>query len=365
MKQRKITLISGEGDPADPRTWSGTLYNLIGGFKTIGCGVTGVNLLPPRLLRAAFAALTLVTGYGREFRRTRFFSHFSNLKISKSAGADSVFLHMGYCTIPFRRKQGDGYHAAYLDTTFNQISRYVIKPYSDALYRKYENLEKAILQAADHVFTVSECAREDLIDHYALPPEKVTHAGTGFGMIQPWEGKRDYSSRTILFVAKQRFEEKGGLLLLEGFRLAQARDPRLKLVVVATEPYRSLVEAIPGTEFRSGIPWKELEGLFNTSSLFAMPAIREPWGLVYLEALACRTPILGLNRNAVPEFTQHGKFGFMVDEPSVESVASALCEALSDTERLANMGCLAQKHVQNFYSWDRTAMRIANVLFQK
>jgi glycosyltransferase involved in cell wall biosynthesis len=272
---------------------------------------------------------------------------------------------MGLCTIPHKRKKGDGSHAIYLDTTFNLTSKYTVTPCSDAIRRKYEQFEVDCIKAADRIFTVSECAMHDLINHYSVPPEKVVAVGTGLGKIRPAESEKDYSARTVLFVAKQRFIEKGGELILDGFRLAQLEGPPLKLIVVATEPYRRMVEAIPGALFKSDLSWRELEALFNTSSLFAMPAIYEPWGLVYLEALACRTPVLGLNRNALPEFTQNGKFGFLVDEPTAEAVASALRDALSDTNRLARMGRTAQQYVQGRYGWDKTAIRICDALFNQ
>jgi len=182
------------------------------------------------------------------------------------------------------------------------------------------------------------------------------------GNVRCIEGEKPYSSCTTLFVAKDRFEEKGGLLLLEGFRLAQASDPRLKLIVVAPEPYREVAESVPGVAFKTALPWNELETLFNEASLFAMPALYEPWGLVYVEALACRTPVLGMNRNALPELTQNGEYGFLLDEATPSCVAAKLLNAYSDIDRLAAMGYRGQQYVRSRYSWDLTAARITDAL---
>jgi glycosyltransferase involved in cell wall biosynthesis len=234
---------------------------------------------------------------------------------------------------------------------------------SEALVRRYDAFERAALTAADHIFTISECARADVIEHYAISADRVTAVGTGMGNIRAAEGRKDYSGRTTLFVAKQRFEEKGGLLILEGFRLAQKADSRLKLVVVATEPFRHMTEQVPNAVFRSAVPWEELEAYFNQAALFAMPALYEPWGLVYIEALACRTPVLGLNRNALPELTQNGKYGFLLNDTNPSSVATALLDAFSDIGRLAEMGNGGQKYVGERYSWDIVASKICRELF--
>ncbi len=184
------------------------------------------------------------------------------------------------------------------------------------------------------------------------------------GKIRCVGGEKSYSSRTTLFVAKDRFEEKGGLLLLEGFRLAQASDSRLKLIVVAPEQYREVAQSVPGVTFKTALPWDELEMLFNEASLFAMPAIYEPWGLVYVEALACRTPVLGMNRNSLPELTQNGAYGFLLDEATPSCVAEKLLDAYSSIDRLAAMGSRGQKYVRSRYGWDLTAERITGVLVE-
>ncbi len=362
MTTSKILLVSGEGDPTSPRTWSGTPRNLMEALREIGCDVVGYNLRPSRPLRASLCALSLAFGSGKEFRRTPVYVLYGRMRMANQAAPDTVTLHMGLCTMPHRRKKGDGLHAVYLDTTFDMIAEGTLTPYSEGVRRRYERFEINALRAADHVFTVSECARENLIEHYSLPTEKVCAVGTGVGSIQPTEEEKDYSTRTVLFVAKQRFEEKGGLLLLQAFRIAQAADQRLKLIVVATEPYRAMVEELPGASFKSNLSWDDLQALFNTSSLFAMPAIYEPWGLVYLEAMLCRTPILGLNRNAIPEFTQGGKCGFIVGEATPEAVAATLCDAFSDTDRLAHMGHVGQQFVRSRYSWHQTALRMCAAL---
>ncbi len=40
----------------------------------------------------------------------------------------------------------------------------------------------------------------------------------------------------------------------------------------------------------------------------------EPFGLIMTEALACGTPVIGLNRAAVPEIVKDGKTGFVVED---------------------------------------------------
>jgi glycosyltransferase involved in cell wall biosynthesis len=110
------------------------------------------------------------------------------------------------------------------------------------------------------------------------------------------------------------------------------------------------------------IPQEELQNLFNTAALFAMPALNEPWGLVYLEALACKTPILGLNRNSLPEITRKGQYGLLVDEPTPDCIADAILQAFSHPEKLREMGAMGQTYCLKTFSWDQVAMKIVSVM---
>jgi glycosyltransferase involved in cell wall biosynthesis len=107
---------------------------------------------------------------------------------------------------------------------------------------------------------------------------------------------------------------------------------------------------------------EELQELFNTHSLFLMPALNEPWGLVYLEAMACKMPIMGLTRNSFPELSGHGKYGFAIDEADPAMLAHALVEAFRNPERLKEMGEQGQRFCLSTFSWNKTVDRILEVV---
>ncbi len=54
--------------------------------------------------------------------------------------------------------------------------------------------------------------------------------------------------------------------------------------------------------------------LLGEAAAFLMPILwEEPFGIVMAEALACGTPVIGLNRGAVPEVVEHGVSGIVRD----------------------------------------------------
>jgi glycosyltransferase involved in cell wall biosynthesis len=181
------------------------------------------------------------------------------------------------------------------------------------------------------------------------------------GSIEPYDGPKDYAAARLLFVAKHYFEAKGGRLVLEAFRLIARHHPGARLTVVGSERPRWLADPLPNVEFLPYVPWPELERLFREATLLVQPMLNDPWGQVYLEALVSRTPVVGLNRNGLPEIVDYGRHGFLVDEARATDLAAALIDALTHPDRLMAMGLTGQRHVLERYSWDRVARRIAGI----
>jgi glycosyltransferase involved in cell wall biosynthesis len=272
------------------------------------------------------------------------------------AGVKRV-LHTGTLDLPGTALGKDLQRYIYCDYTWDLWTQYAkdIRLFSPRSVRIAERQEQRALKQAAGLFPISNYVKNSLISHYGANPEVVTVAGTGGGKIAPFHGDKDYAKGPIFFVAKERFEEKGGALLVEAFGIASKMNPSLKLVLAGKAVGVSTAGHVPNVRVAGQVSWEELQRLFESAALFAMPAYCEPWGLVYLEALACKTPLLGLGRNSLPELTQNGRFGFLVDRPDPRSVADALLRAVEDPKRLEQMGAEGQQYCLNTFSWAQTA----------
>lgn len=366
----RIAITSVFGDPRHPRTWSGAPNNTATALEKLGVEVHGVH---PRLRRpemVVIAGCNLVAGYGRPhdgeaFHRTAAARRARAWKLARrmrTLGVADV-LHTGTLDLPAVEDDGSVRHYLYCDHSWNLSRRYRLDAlrFDEREIARFEELERAAYHQMTHIFTFGEFVRRDLVDHYGVPAERVTTVGSGMGAIEPYEGPKDYANGQLLFVAKHLFEAKGGPLVIEAFRLIARRAPHTRLTVVGSARPSWLADLPPNVEFLPYVPWRQLESLFRESSLLVQPMINDPWGQVYLEALTSRTPVVGLNRNGLPEIVGGGRFGFLIDAPLAESLAATVLEALADPDRLASMGAAGQKHVLENFSWDRVAKRIAFV----
>lgn len=361
-----LAIASHEGNPHNPKTWSGTSSNIAKALEDLGINVLGINAHLNRYQKRACMLIHQMSGLGSDFWGGPVFRGESGKIIQrqvKALGCKKV-LHMGQLSLPMPKINPGVEHYLVCDRTRNLWNkRSNLEGYTPKMLKIAERLEWESFAQIKHFFPLSEYVRDNLIDYYQIDPSRITVINTGRGSLQPFYGEKDYKNGHILFVAKDRFEAKGGPLLLEGFKIAQQKNPSLKLVIVGQENYKHLNGVIPNLTVHGFIPWgEELQNLFNTAALFAMPAINEAWGLVYLEALATKNPILALNRTSLPEITQNGKYGFLMDEQTPERMAELLLEAFSDSERLQKMGAAGQKHCLQSYSWQQTASKIASVM---
>jgi glycosyltransferase involved in cell wall biosynthesis len=123
---------------------------------------------------------------------------------------------------------------------------------------------------------------------------------------------------TFLYVSTS-FTLKGGRQLLRAFSNLVATGAAARLVCITRIPADIAIEfdnchwlvVEPPTLNR-----KELrERFFATADVFVLPTIQDSFGMVLLEALANRLPIISTNLYAIPEMVNDGQSGLLVSPP--------------------------------------------------
>jgi glycosyltransferase involved in cell wall biosynthesis len=82
--------------------------------------------------------------------------------------------------------------------------------------------------------------------------------------------------------------------------------------------------------------------LGNARALLVPSTFEEPFGMVVIEALACGTPVIGLNSGAIPEIIQDGVNGLLVPKgPAEAATIKALAQAIGGVEQIDRNACRA------------------------
>jgi len=121
--------------------------------------------------------------------------------------------------------------------------------------------------------------------------------------------------------------------------------------------------------FTRGVPAAELPAHHALADVFAMPCRTrgagmdvEGLGIVFLEASAAGVPVVAGLSGGAPETVQDNKTGLVVDGRSVDAVADAVTELLSDRDRAAAMGAAGREWVTSRWRWETLAARLGDLL---
>ena len=97
---------------------------------------------------------------------------------------------------------------------------------------------------------------------------------------------------------------------------------------------------------------------------FVAPSTAEPFGLVYLEAMACGLPVIGTLSGGPPSFINvvpGEPDGWLVPPDDEAALAEAILQAVNDSSERRGRGENAARHVRDTYSWNGLASRFTHL----
>jgi starch synthase len=254
--------------------------------------------------------------------------------------------------------------------------------------------ERTAIEAADAVIAVSGQMRRDILESYpAVAPDRVVviHNGVDPDEYRPDPGTDvleahgiDPHRPSVVFVGRIT-RQKGITHLLDA---AVELDPAAQLVLCASAPdtpaiaaeMQVKVEAL--RERRAGVTWipgmlprRDVVQIMSHATVFCVPSIYEPLGIVNLEAMACEAAVVATNTGGIPEVVVDGVTGLLVPyEPApggvpgpadparfAHDIAERLNALVADPARADRMGKEGRRRVLEHFTWEVAAARTIKV----
>ena len=120
-------------------------------------------------------------------------------------------------------------------------------------------------------------------------------------------------------------------------------------------------------KFTGFIAEADLNKIMNACDIYVMPNRRvgddvEGYGIVFMEANACKKPVIGGRSGGVVDAIIDGKTGFLVDSHSVSDISEKILDLLKDEKKNKNIGMNGFKLVINERNWDIVVSKIRNII---
>ena len=109
---------------------------------------------------------------------------------------------------------------------------------------------------------------------------------------------------------------------------------------------------------------QDLASGFNCADVFVAPSVDEPFGQVYLEAMACGLPVIATDSGGPQSFVNTDPArpnGWRVTPDSETELAGAIVEAASDESARRERGRSARRLIERQYDWRRIAQHIDRI----
>lgn len=171
----------------------------------------------------------------------------------------------------------------------------------------------------------------------------------------------------VYFMGRLVFE-KGVHVLLDALPHILRRRPGARIVIAGDGPLRGELER---QAERLGISRRvtfygfaddaDRDRFLRVSQAAVFPSLYEPFGIVALEAMAARVPVVVGKVGGFAEIVRHGETGLHAPPGDAAALADAIVTVLTDEKGAAQMRQAALQDVQENYTWSQIAQTTAAI----
>ena len=253
------------------------------------------------------------------------------------------------------------------------------------LDRKYDPLRQtyvrhvlpALIRRLDHVITVSECSKRDIMRYADVSPDRITVIPNGVDHRRFYPQAYDHTRLRrqlgitrpfVLYVARLEHPGKNHVPLIRAFERFKCESGAPHQLVLAGGDWTrtdAIHRAAASSPCRADIrlpgwvPGKALPELYAAADLFVFPSLYEGFGLPVLEAMASGTPVICADRASLPEVA--GDAALLFDPSDITSMADAMRLLLTDPAQHAVYRQRGLAQAARF-TWRATARKTLEVL---
>jgi len=241
-----------------------------------------------------------------------------------------------------------------------QTAQNILKKYPPP----FSFLEKRAFRQVSAAYMCSETVREVLETKGFRKPMRIAPFGVDLEAFRPIE--RAVGDPFVIGYVGRLLPAKGLLLLIDA--LAEIKNENWGLLIVGDGPEKPEMERklaeyglLGRCEFTGAIPYEETPEYFQKLDVLVVPTkttnkIREQFGRVIVEAMACQIPVIGSTCGAIPEVIADA--GLVFPENDSKALAEQIRRIMKDENLRRRLAQAGRKRVEKHYTWERVAEKI-------
>ncbi|NLZ38479.1 MAG: glycosyltransferase family 4 protein [Firmicutes bacterium] len=175
----------------------------------------------------------------------------------------------------------------------------------------------------------------------------------------------------IVFFVGRLVQEKGLHILLQAVPRILAAVPKTKFVIAGKGP---ALETLRGQARELGIEQHlyftgyiddaTRNALYRSAAVAVFPSLYEPFGIVALEAMAAKVPVVVSDTGGLSDIVDHGITGLKCYPDNADSLAEQIIKLLQDTTYAEQLSENALQKVKNNYAWQEIAKQTQSIYRQ-
>jgi len=248
------------------------------------------------------------------------------------------------------------------------------------------HLERQMAERADHIITVSEAMREDLVRHgwqaskisvvwNGVDPDKYDPSKAKPEEIEEMRERHGISKdgNMILFIGRLTWV-KGVRNLVQAMPSIINDYPKTKLVILGRgEEQKDITELADRLSVGKNVqcnfefvPEPERIAYYAAADVCVFPSTYEPFGIVSLEAMSMAKPVVA-GANGVVGFKEQvvssgpDQSGIHINGNDPTDIAWGIKEVLKNPERARQLGQNGRKRVLQYFTWRKAAEQTLQV----
>jgi glycosyltransferase involved in cell wall biosynthesis len=220
-------------------------------------------------------------------------------------------------------------------------------------------------QRVDRIICISESTRNDLLESFDLPEDKVSVVHLGFDRLTPTSLNVDSKNKPYLLYVGQRTGYKNFEGLVRAYAGSSWLNNNFNIICFGGGAFSSNEkELFAHLKISDGQLMQmkggdgELANAYRDAALFIYPSLYEGFGIPLLEAMSLDCPVVCSQTSSIPEVA--GDAAEYFDPLDHESIRSSIEKVLQSPERRSELIALGRSRCELF-SWERCARETLDV----